>query len=396
MQKARRRPCKVAGCRSTNAKPGRHISEPYPKTQRSTVIRRVNPSAPKEVMSLHDLPPPRKSRRLGLYLPFVIAVLLCVGWTAYWLWARGEARARLDEGVVAAKAAGYDVAWETRTLGGYPFRMNVNFTGLRIQERSGWAFDTPLLETQAYLLTPGHWMLATPKGLSFVRPAGGRVEVAGKLLHGSISKLGGAVPSFDFEGVDLTFQPGAGGQPFALTAAKRVEFHLRQGPDDEGGVFAKVEGGQARPASFLALSGQGKPVSLVWNSTLSRVSRLKGADWPGAVRAWSDAGGAIQVREAALTAGDAGISARNGTLTVGSDGRLKGALDATLRQGPRALMSLGQAGLVPIEVADAAALVAATRQDGGATAQATVYFQAGYATLGPVSIGASPKVYEVR
>jgi hypothetical protein len=347
-------------------------------------------------MSLHDLPPARKSVHPGVWLPFAFAILLVIAWTCWWIWARGEARTRLQSGAETLRSAGYDVAWQDVAIGGYPFRMDVTLTDARIADRSGWALETPRLEAEANMLSPGHWMLATPKGLTFIRPKGGRVEVAGKLLHASLRSLDETPPAFSFEGTDLTFAPGAGAQPFALTAAARVEFHLRKGPDDEAGVFIKLEGGKATPGRLLALAGAGKPVSLAWNSTLSKSSALKGADWTHAVQAWSDAGGTLHLRDGGITAGDVSLTARDATLNVDRSGRLAGSLPATLRNGPRALAALGQSGAVPPETAQAAALVASARQAPDQTAQATLYFQAGQTTLGPVAISPAPKVYEAR
>ncbi|WP_091743088.1 DUF2125 domain-containing protein [Phenylobacterium immobile] len=344
-------------------------------------------------MSLHDLPPPRKRRHIGVWLPFVAAVLLSIGWTGWWLWSRGEARAQLESGASSLRAAGYDVAWQDISLGGYPFRLDIVLAGARIADRSGWALETPRLEAEANMLALGHWILATPQGLSVIRPEGGRIDVTGRLLRASLRSLDDTPPAFSFEGADLAFAPGAGAQPFVLAAAKTVEFHLRKGPDNEGGVFAKLEGGRATPGRLFAIAGEGKPVSFAWNSTFSKSSALKGEDWAAAVRAWSAAGGAVHLRDAGVTAGDVSLTARDATLAAGRDGRLSGSVPVTLRNGPRALLALGQIAAIPPETAEGAALIASARQGLGQTAEATLYFQAGKATLGPIAIAPAPKVY---
>ena len=222
---------------------------------------------------------------------------------------------------------------------------------------------------------------------------GGPVAVTGKLIRASLGSLSRRPPSFSFEGVGLTFQPAAGAQPFALTSAERVEFHLRAGPDDEGGVFARLDGGRPRPDGLLGLVAGDMPVAVVWNSTLSRMGAFAGPDWPGAVRAWSRAGGRMSVREAGLTAGAARLGARGGTLGVDEEGRLSGALDVTLGEAPRALAAMGTLGVIPPEQAQAATTVVEARQAGEA-ARATLAFEAGRTTLGPVALGPAPKVYE--
>jgi hypothetical protein len=175
-----------------------------------------------------------------------------------------------------------------------------------------------------------------------------------------------------------------------------VEFHLRAGPDDEGGVFVKVENGKARLAGLFARIAGDKPISIEWNSTLSNMTAFTGQTWPAAVRNWTDAGGRMTVRRGGLTAGEAVVGANAGSLTVGPDGRLRGVLDVTLRQAPEALGAMGDSGVIAPEAAQAASAVAQARQGTGEVARATLNFQAGQTTLGPVALGPAPKVYEVQ
>lgn len=347
-------------------------------------------------MSLPDLPPARKRSRLGLYLPFAIALLVVVAWSAAWLWARGEARARMDAGVAVLKAAGYEVTWQDRQIVGFPLRLNVNLTQVRVREPSGWGLQAPRLEGQAYMHAPTHWVIAAPEGLTFVRPVGGPVQVRGKLIRASLTRPTETPPSFSFEGVGLTFQPAAGAQPFGLSAADRVEFHLRKGPDDEGGVWFSVKEGKARLTGLLGRIAGDRPISIEWDGRLSNMSAFKGRDWPSAVDNWVTAGGRMTVKRAGMTAGEAVIGANSGVLSVGSDGRLMGVLDVSLRQAPRALGAMGDEGVIPQDRAQAAAAVAAAREGTGDMARATIHFEAGQTTLGPVAVGPAPRVYQAR
>ena len=135
---------------------------------------------------------------------------------------------------------------------------------------------------------------------------------------------------------------------------------------------------------------------MVWNSTLSKMSAFSGKTWSNAVRHWSDAGGRMTVRQAGITAGDVVLGANSGTLGVAPDGRLSGVLDVTLRQAPRALGAMSDTGTITAEAANAATVVTQARQGAGDAAQATIDFQAGRTTLGPVALGAAPKVYDPR
>ena len=351
-------------------------------------------------MSLPDPTPlpdptgPRKHGRLGLILPFAALALLIVGWSAAWVWAKGETAKRMDAAIVAWKQAGYQVGWKDREIGGYPFRMDVTLTEVTARTPSGWALEAPRLEGEAFMHAITHWLIAAPVGVTFVRPEGGPVAVKGELIRASLTRLQQRPPSFSFEGVKLTFAAAAGAQPFGLASADRVEFHLRAGPDDEGGVFASLDGGKARSSGLLARIAGGKPIAMVWNSTVSKMSAFTGPSWAEAVRHWSGAGGQMSVRNAGITAGDATLGVTSGTLNTASDGRLAGALQVTLRQAPRGLTALAAEGIVEADAAQSAATVIKARQGAGDAAQAAIDFQAGRTTLGPVALGAAPKVYD--
>jgi len=347
-------------------------------------------------MSLPDPAPPRKPSRWGLYAPFAVLLIAIAAWSGVWWWAQGQARARMDAAVADLARSGYQIGWGGREIGGYPFRMDVTLTDATIREPSGWALQAPVLEAEAYMHAPGHWMLATPSGLTFTRPQAGAVTVTGKLIHASLTNLDARPPSFSFEGVGLAFQPQAGAQPFFLSAADKVEFHLRAGPDDEGGVFLSVDKGTARLSGLFARIAEGKPISIVWNSTLSKMSAFTGDDWPSAVRRWSDAGGRMTVRQGGVTAGDALIGTTGASLSVGADGRVRGVMPVTVRQATRALGAMGDQGLLPRESAQAAADVAQTREEPDHSAHINLDFEAGRTTLGPVAIGPAPKVYSPR
>lgn len=335
----------------------------------------------------------RKPRRWGLYVPFIIAGLVIVGWSALWVHARGEAGRRMDAAADQFRAAGYQVTWSERRITGYPFRLNVSLKDAQIREPSGWALSAPRLEGQAFMHGLSNWVLATQDGLSFTRPVGGAVAVKGEVIHASLFHLDKPLPNLSFEGTKLTFAPATGAQPFALTAADKVEFHFRPGPDDQAAIMLKVDAGQARLSGLFARMAEGKPISIVWDSVLSKIGSFHGDNWPDAVRDWTTAGGRMTVRNAGITAGDAVIGAQAGTLSVGYDGRLNGTLDVSLRQAHKALGAMAETGVIRPEAALAASAVAAARQGEGDVARANVTFQAGQTTLGPVAIGPSPKVY---
>ncbi|MBW8814785.1 MAG: DUF2125 domain-containing protein [Caulobacterales bacterium] len=339
---------------------------------------------------------PRKPRRLGIVIPFGLLLIFMAGWSVVWLRARAEVVRRLDAGQAALQQAGYDISWREREVGGYPFRLDVTLTDAHVRDRSGWALEAPTVEAEAFLHAPTHWIVAAPTGLTFVRPVGGPVRVTGRLIRMSLSHFQNWPPNLSFEGTGLQFAAAPGATPFGLSAADRVEFHLRQAPaavGDEGGAWLSVTNGKAQLTGLLGRIAGDKPISVAWDGRLSKMSAFRGRSWVQAVRNWTAAGGRMSVKSGGLTAGDALIGVNSGDLGVDREGRLAGVLDVSLRQAPRALGEMGASGTLPPDRAEAAAEVARAREAGGDLAHATLNFEAGRTTLGPVALSAAPKVY---
>ena len=316
-------------------------------------------------MTLPEHERPRKPRRGGLFLPWLLALLLVVGWSGGWFWLRGESGRRMDAQVAQLREQGYDVVWRKRTITGFPFRLNVTLDGARIAEPSGWAIAAPLLKAEAYVYRLDHWVMVAPDGVTLTRPDGGPVTVRARALRASLSSFDEHPPRLSVEGVDLAFETSPGGKPYPVEAAARLQLHLRAGPQDQGGLLFKVDGARLRLEGLPARVVQGKPASMMWDLTLSKMSAFRGRDWPGAVRAWRDADGVITVRAAEVRGGEAVLSGKGGPLTVGLDGRLQGRLEATL----------------------------SGAEDGTPAFSGEVDLSNGEARIGPLPLGPSPRLY---
>ena len=347
-------------------------------------------------MTLPDPPtarkPPGKPRRLGLYAPFGLLLVAVIGWSFAWLWLRGEVERRMDEGRAAMARGGYRLSWASRTLSGYPFRLDVTLTDAAVRAPSGWAVTAPTLKGEAFAFSPDHWIAVAPDGVVYTRRVGGAVVVKAKALRASLSEADAHPPRVSVEGIGLTFTAEPGANPYFITAADEVHLHTRAGPNDQGAAYFELDNAKANFPGLIGRIAEGRPVSLIADGIYSHAGALDGRDWAGAVRAWSAAGGALKVRRMRIAAGQALLDAQAGTLGVGDDGRLTGILTASLRQAPRALTAMGRAGAISPEALGSAAAVLGARAVGPA-ATVTIDFQAGQTTLGPVAIAAAPRIY---
>jgi hypothetical protein len=339
-------------------------------------------------MSLNAAAPARKPSRAGLYGPFIVAAILAILWSGVWFWARGEAERRLDAAAAGLRSEGYVVSWSDRRLHGYPFRLDIDFTDLKLAEPSGWAVSAPTLKTEAYAWAPTHWIAYAPQGGTFVRPTGGLVVVGAQDLRAQVDDWSASPPSIVVEGEGLTFTPAPGARPFFVSAAQKLLIGTRAGPDDQGDIYLRLDGARAELSGLIGRIAEGGPVSLTGNVIFSHASAATGRDWPSIVRAWSYAGGTLQVQQLTLAAGEALLDARAGDLRIDGDGRLDGSLTATLREAPHALAAMSQAGAVDPQAARSAAANA-----GDASPHAVLDFRDGRTRLGSVVIGPAPKVF---
>ena len=347
----------------------------------------------KSPKTLPDSDTPRKPRRWLLWGPWIVFAALLIAGGAFSVVVRVNAAKQMDAHAARLRAEGYDIAWDSRHIGGFPFRLETVLTNVRLAEPSGWAIEAPEVRAEAAVYKLGTWVAYAPQGLSLTRPGSGTVRIQGKLLRASVSGMDRRPPRLSVEGQELTFIAPSGAKPYPLRSAKELQIHTRRGPDDQAQVMFKLDGAQAELPALLGQVAQGKPIAIALDATWSKASAMTGADWPAAVQAWSNAGGKLNVRNATLTAGDAQLSALGGTLSVGFDGRLRGDLPVELREAPRALIAMGQTGAAPPEAAAAAAAVVAARQGDGPAARASITFEAGQATLGPVALSPAPRIY---
>lgn len=343
-----------------------------------------------------DQDAPRKPpRRFWLVAPYILLGLAIIGWSAGWMVLKGQMEQHMDRAAADLRKAGFEVAWKERKLEGYPFRFYVTLTEPRVREPSGWALEMPILKAEASAFNTKHWMIVASDGAVVTRPVSGALRVSGKALRASFVATGAPLPRIAVEGVQLTFTPEPGARPFALSKAERLEFHLVPGGKEEAALLFRIDGGKPAAGGLTARLAGEKPVSVLWDSLLSQRDDLTGPDWPQAVRHWTDAGGTMTLRKGGITLGDTGLGLGSGSLTVGVDGRLRGSLEAQLTRGSGALLAMGETGLIEPNGAQIAAAVLQAREltSDGKSAQATISFEAGRTTLGPVAIGPAPKVY---
>lgn len=334
---------------------------------------------------------PSKPRRRGLWWPYVALIIGLAGWSLVWLVLRGQIENNIDRTATTLRDTGYAISWKARRISGYPFRFEIEMTDVKAAEPSGWGLAAPRLKAVAAAYEIDHWVFVADDGVTLWRPASGPVDIGAEVMRASIADARRA-PRFSLEGRKLTFKPRAGEDAFPFTAAEGLEIHLRPKDGDGTELLWRLDGAATRRSGLFAQVAPLAPLSVRLGAHLDKRGQFKGRDWADAVRNWTAAGGAITVDQLQASVGDVSVTAKGGPLTVGYDGRLRGELGLTFRQGAAALAALGAVQGVDPTAAAAAATVAGARGYGEG-AQLQLGFEAGSSTIGPVRIGAAPRVY---
>jgi hypothetical protein len=301
-----------------------------------------------------------------------VLLLAALAWSGVWMIEKWRLEHDLAARPAEWRRLGWDVQWSSAKVEGWPFRLRVTLAAPKAADRAGWVVTAPRIEAMALAYDPDRWVLAAPEGLTLTRPGQGAVNVSGQAVRASVGGLGSKAPRFSFEGDNLSLTTPAGAPPAAFSTIDKLEAHLQPGPDDQAALLLKLEGAALRPEAGLAKLAGGKPITLTWDSRLTRLSSFQGQSWPQALQAWATSGGMMTVVDARLGLGGLAFQGAGGPLTVDTDNRLAGSfplkLDANQAPGQALLQALGLLGPVSLS------------------------FQAGHAAIGPVPIGDALKV----
>lgn len=333
----------------------------------------------------------RKPRRLGLYAPFVLLIIAIAGWSVGWMRMRTEVFRHMDDYARVAAENGWRFDWRSRSLSGFPFRLDLEVTAPRVVEASGWGLSAPRLKAEAFVFSADHWIIVAPDGATMRRRVGGPVAIAAKALRASLSQATAHPPRVSVEGLDLRFTAPPGSAPCMVTSAAGLHIHTKAGPSDQGAFYVEIDAARLAGDGALAALAGVSPVTLKGDAIFSRADALDGPGFAPALSGWSRAGGALTVRALSLDSAGVKIETTSGDLTLDSDGRLKGQLALQAKPAAGLLTLIAARAASESALATARAALAARTTDG--RAYVTVDFQAGQTTLGPVGVGPAPRIY---
>jgi len=267
---------------------------------------------------------PRHSR-VGLFAPFVLLGLVALAWSVAWFVIRQRTTEGLDAWLAAEAAAGRRWTCADRSVGGYPFRIEVSCGALSVRQGEATASFGRLL-TVAQVYRPSH-VIAEVGGPLRASDGDVAVEADWRLLQASVQSAPDALQRASLVIEDPKVRI-LGLAPADLSgAAAHLEAHLRPDPAHaaEGAYDAALSArGLAVPLLNVFLGGD-EPADMTLDTTVTQARSLTGRG-EASVERWRDAGGAVTVERWTLAKGARRVEAK-GSLRLDNLHRPAGQID---------------------------------------------------------------------
>ena len=274
----------------------------------------------------------RRNRRYIVTL--VLFAALIGGWSWFWHYAAGKAEVAIDGWRAREAQAGRVYKCGAQTIGGYPFRIEVNCDNASALFRS----NQPPVEIKAsgmliaaQIYQPNLLITEFHGPLTIADPGKPPTIVANwKLAHSSVRGTPAAPErvSLVFDGASVERINGATTEN--LLNAKRIEVH---GRIIEGSVtnhpVIEVVTRLTRAAAPSLHPAASHPIDADITAVLRGFNDFSPKPWPVRFREMQAAGGRIDITQARVHQGET-IAVGSGSLALSANGRLDGQLRVTV------------------------------------------------------------------
>jgi hypothetical protein len=295
---------------------------------------------------------PRRRPLWGLFLMPALLLIAAAAWSAFWFFAASEAEVKADAWRAQEAKSGrvYDCA--TRTVAGFPFRLEMRCGGASVslmsQTAGQAAAQTPvtarlgeiLVVTQIY---DPKLVIAEFTAPATIADSRGMPSMLVNWSKARSSVVGlPAIPQrasivFDDASIDRLNGP----VQVPLARAKHVELHGRfadGAPLDHPVIETalRIEAGSVQELHPLLA----QPFDAEVRATLSGLKDLAPKPWPDRFRELQAVGGHVEIVQSRIQQGDL-IAVAAGTLGLSGEGRLDGELQMTVAGIERVIPALG-------------------------------------------------------
>jgi hypothetical protein len=322
----------------------------------------------------------------------VLAGLLVAGFAVYsglWFRAAGLVRDGLPAWAEARRAQGYDLAWTSAAVEGFPlaFRLHLGGASLATARPLPATAAAPDLVLEAAPWDLHDWRFSTPQGAQFSAPLNA-VGVSAAALNGTVSARDGgatiAATARTLAGTGLAQGLAAG----ALDLQVSLPAHMpAQDTDPLVALSVKLDDATV-PQAPAPLTPQIDTVAL----TATVKGPIVAGPLDQALAAWRDTGGTLEIDEARIAWGGTTLSL-SGTLALDGAMQPEGALTATIDGGDQMIDRLVASGALKERFAGFAKSVMraiATPSADGSKVRLPVTVQDQRVYVGPATIATLP------
>jgi hypothetical protein len=279
------------------------------------------------------------SNRIFIYGPVGLLLLVVVLYSVYWRVQADTLSARLDRANGGEIIPGLVFAFAEKSVGGFPFRLDVVLSGVSFAHRSaegetGWRTDKLALHTLSY--GRDRYIFEVTGLQSFVRPPGepGKppraIFLTPAIARASAILRGGRLARFDLDLQALQAKDATeDADPQRTISADRAQLHLLSRADNTVDVAMRIDnvrigGGYASPPSGIFLPLIDLRGKLTHGEILNGLQAGE-ASIPDAVQAWRTQMGNLAVSDLALKWPDA-LADLKGDLSLDDNDELIGML----------------------------------------------------------------------
>jgi hypothetical protein len=235
------------------------------------------------------------SSRFWLFAPLCMLLGLAAWAGVHWWNAASALDRKLDSMKGREAIPGMAIDWHSKTLSGFPFRLDTVFTGFSIKGTGAhgsfaWRSERFAFHALTYGAAKTVYEAAGPQQLAWTGGDGKahKFTFLPAALHASSVLSGGGLSRFD---LDIA---AAGSRNFI---AGRFQFHMRRDPDGRN-LDLMLRADSVRPAGTHGAPAKNMQayVSLTNASVFAPLLRGE-VSWPDAARAWRSGGGVAKLSQ---------------------------------------------------------------------------------------------------
>ena len=255
-------------------------------------------------------PADARRSRFWLYTPFVLLSLVAAAWSVAWTVIRDRATEGLDAWIAAEAKTGRRWTCGDRSVGGYPFRVEVTCASLALRQRDVTA-SLGRVHAVAQVYQPRHVIIEIDGPL---RLAQGAVTVGGgwRLLEASIRGSAKGLQRASLVAEAPAFQVAGPGIADMAVSSQRFEAHLRPSPNagEEGAYDAAISALQARVPLLDAVLGGPEPADVQVDVTATKMQGFRGRPMIDEIERWREAEGRLGVMLLSVSKGPRRLEAK--------------------------------------------------------------------------------------